>query len=523
MTPYMVSFLFEVMSIMKVYETKLVLFSKKTRKGYPVKLRIRNFLNQKYEFIGTGFYLEKDDWDSYTNSPKRSHIRYGVIMDKKTELEDLISEKFSNDTGILSVKAVKDESKRYNFYFEKYLKYLIEEKRYSSHDVAVAMNKHFTHCCEFESIKLSKLTKNFLRKFWSHLTKKETGLSDISANLYMKRFVSFLNYLAEEHEIYIKHDFLKKRYKRIPKKEPKVINDLNGLMSILFDLETCNILTNKKLRALYKIFISICLNGIRSIDLHSLKWSNFYIQKEVVEDVDEKGNICEYIDTEVYVSYRMLKTGEFIEFSLPIEIFRYLTIYTTNERTQEIIDEYDNFLLMKLTTNKYKDTNYNHQKFSRDFSDLKESYNKKNNHLNKLSEIDEDFYIERLALHKQAVISQIEGVRKGAIKDSYLTGDVNENLIAKKKEEEERKRYLKTKTNNYNRLLKEATIPFNIKNISSHSARFTFSELAIENGVDIFDVSQLLGHSNTVITENYLKRFKKKKLSKAAKPAFKGL
>lgn len=65
----------------------------------------------------------------------------------------------------------------------------------------------------------------------------------------------------------------------------------------------------------------------------------------------------------------------------------------------------------------------------------------------------------------------------------------------------------------YNRNLKEVQKAVDLKTIiTSHTARHTFASLLLDGDVNLYAISQSLGHSDIKITQKYLSNFKSKKL-----------
>lgn len=490
---------------MRKYETKIILYSKRTNKGFPIKIRIRNKWKQKYEFVGTGYYAEKSDWDLQQDKLKKSYPNYAAVMDKIDILENEIRLKYSNEE-IQAVSSKPLTAKRSNYYFQEYFHWLKKKKRYSSLGIAKAMYKLYFKFNNNESVPLISINKKHLIDFFEFLEEQNIGLN--TRNIYMKRFVAFLNYLSTHHNIFIKKDFLKNSYTKVERKEPKIIEELLLIKAMLHNIVTIEKITNKQFKSLLKLIVSIGLSGIRASDLHLLKWSNFYLKREVLEAGEDV-----IVRKEIYCKYKMLKTGNELNLRVPRELLKYLVYFTNNRYTQKAINEFDNFLLMKLTTMKYNNRKFNHQKFSRELTMIRDKYQAKNK---------KEFEVEKDNMYAKAIILQIEVVKTGLIKDTYLTGDINPEIYDSATEEE-RHLYISAKTNNYNRMLKVTCEKLGIDHISSHQARFTFSDLAINNGIDVYELSQLLNHSNVAITQNYMKRFKSKKLADKSKPVFKYL
>lgn len=59
---------------------------------------------------------------------------------------------------------------------------------------------------------------------------------------------------------------------------------------------------------------------------------------------------------------------------------------------------------------------------------------------------------------------------------------------------------------NYRLKMIQKDLGLEIDNLSSHTFRYTYTKLLLENGVGIHEISQVLSHSNISITENYINR-----------------
>ena len=49
-------------------------------------------------------------------------------------------------------------------------------------------------------------------------------------------------------------------------------------------------------------------------------------------------------------------------------------------------------------------------------------------------------------------------------------------------------------------------------NITSHTARHTYANLLLSNGVDIYSISKSLGHSSLSVTENHVSSFNQERV-----------
>jgi integrase len=59
---------------------------------------------------------------------------------------------------------------------------------------------------------------------------------------------------------------------------------------------------------------------------------------------------------------------------------------------------------------------------------------------------------------------------------------------------------------NYRLKMIRKDLGLEIDNLSSHTFRYTYTKLLLENGIGIHEISQVLSHSNISITENYINR-----------------
>ena len=117
-----------------------------------------------------------------------------------------------------------------------------------------------------------------------------------------------------------------------------------------------------------------------------------------------------------------------------------------------------------------------------------------------------DFNIEYINEEKQDAI--INYIRKQ--EDRFLFDFVDPILLKYKKgtdmNEEQHKRYILHRVN-YNNHLGKLIKPLEltVKTLSSHSMRYAYTRIALENEIPLHLLSQSLGHSSVVITENYIR------------------
>lgn len=86
------------------------------------------------------------------------------------------------------------------------------------------------------------------------------------------------------------------------------------------------------------------------------------------------------------------------------------------------------------------------------------------------------------------------------------------------------KKQLEAKSALVNKCLKELAKKAEIKkNVSTHIARHSFSDMARKKGVSIFDISKLLGHSDVKVTRQYLESLDLESQDKTHESVFEGL
>jgi integrase len=481
--------------------------------------------------------LSEVEWNKYFNSKTqrfREDKRYPNSEIFNTKIEGIINElhDVKNDLSFVS-----DDKKSFIDYWEFCLKNTKNNGTIIKHQVVISKLKKFLQSKKRTSLYFKEITPVFLRelKFYLETSKDPKSLSQNSVNHYLKIIKSIINKsIKDEYYTYVKHPFNSISFKK-EKIMKGVLNEEE--LKLLINTKIKNEEINKTRNVfLFQLFS----NGMRVSDVLLLKWKNIST-------------------SDVRINYTMFKTGT--PLSLPINLnqsiilSKVLGFYENYQKLYELmtidftssfqkpspfgknivlkytIKMFDDLIERKVVKDDGTNTTKTSSKSDRNRTGFSGSVSTKITKQEKLERIinykgykiwENDYELIRVIDKREELVGVINLMFINSVmgKINKLSNEVKNDFIFPLLSKEVFKNYdldnrnlnlsqyknLKHSTIVYNRKLKKLQEECKIEtNLTSHVPRHSFTNLLLKmKGVNLYDISQSLGHTSLKTTENYV-------------------
>lgn len=440
----------------------------------------------KRKHINTSISINERYWNDEKNYVRKTHPDFQNIDNQLNILK--------NKYQIIENQGIKDKNENQSliFFIQSFIEKIQIDKKFGSAKKYISI---INHLIEYERVKNVKLSINdirieFLEDFESYLKVKGT-----TANTYKSYFEKIqmirkrLIMLKKISNIDNPFEFFKVKGLTTSKSISLEEWEINKIF--IWPLDVYNENLGKTdvqavkylafVRALLMFRVQFLLQGIRIGDMLCLKWGNIIVHYNT--QMNENSLHSEDLDVEFHLKYIMNKTKKEMKIKLSGDMLfrlrfflsgyvrdKYLTKYLKNDK------EYYQ-IAMEQDKRKYlSDENFNWLK-------------------NK--ELVENF--------KNFILINLE-----KMKDDYIF--IN-NKICKSLNDKELYDRIGNERAKYNKGLIKVKQNLLLNNhLSSHISRHSYAVSLLNQTDDIYSVSKSLGHSNTIITERYLKRLNEKKL-----------
>jgi len=460
---------------------KIILFPQKTKKGFPLKIRI---LTQKpgsnskqYRYIGLKNFLTQNQRTRYWNEDKKelrpSYPHYEEVMkifkDELTKLNIDPSEKGP-------VESI--DSRSFTQYLKSYMKVLTINKQYGLLQKTTSVYNHLIEYRKYknmpEHIPFNELTIDFLNDLQLYFV-DEKDLEPITQKGYFESIRTILNKAIDEDKYNPKkHPFKVFKFRPVNTK-PKCLDpqQFNLIKSHIL-LEPGKVL--KRIDNVNNKFIDIIIPdhlilagrmflfqyyafGMRVSDLLLLKWGNIY----------ESGKRLKYV---------MYKTKKSMDLALSNELLL-LLYYMLPDKTQKQID---------------KESKSKNNDLVKNIEGKKVVYKRDT----------ELFAIIRRYIQAHSNNRDFRNKRVF----SPIPNEIDEKGLFSK---------VQSYTSYYNKDLKDFAKAILLDQmldfpLSSHVARHTFAYLSLISGQSHYYISKALNHKSFKTTEVYLNRFDSRQL-----------
>jgi integrase len=433
-----------------------------------------------------------------------------------------------NDLSLVS-----DDKKSLLDYWEFCLKNTKNHGTIIKHKGVITKLKKFLATKKLTNLYFSEITPVFLRelKYYLETSKDPKLLSKNSVNHYLKIIKSIINKSTkDDYYTYVKHPFntilLKKE-----KLAKKVLNDKDLNVLIKAEIKSPE-LNDTRDMFLFQLFS----NGMRVSDLLLLRWGNISVS-------DHR------------INYTMFKTGTPI--SIPINLnlatilSKRLGSYDNWEKLYNMsstpfstsyqkpspfgknivlgytIKMFDDVISIKVVKNegitKYV-SSQNSNRYHTGKSGSSETSISKMDRADRVIKYkgykiwEEDYEIKRVIDKREELVHQIEMMfihsvmgkinkePKNHLIFPYLPKELFKNEVKNRDLNLEQYKRLKHTTIVYNRKLKRLQEECEIETpLTSHVPRHSFTNILLKmDGINLYDISQSLGHTNLKTTENYI-------------------
>ena len=493
-----------------MYSAKLELIRNNRKDNFGF-IQLRTIENSVIKRKSLKIRVNKSDWDKYFDKTKQRFKEVKSFPDAK-EFNTKINEYLNTLKSVGNqIELMPDESKSFISYWNQLIKTSENHGTSIKHQVVLNKLKKYLTTIGKSDLRFIEITPSLLRelKLYFKNSKDPKTLSNNSIAHYLKVIKSIINHAQKEnHYHYIIDPFITFKFTK-EKIEKAVIKEWELTKLLNTKIEDKNIDLARKM-FLFQLFS----NGMRVSDLLLLRWNNF---------VDSR------------LKYKMFKTGSAMDIYINLNMSLVLgDLLGKQNRFNDLVENIATPMIIKNKIEKVKlssideqinkiavkETRMNVEKiislksnpeiikkdgFFIDKKNEKEFINLMNAKENLLNEIE--------LIYTGSLMGAIGAIGKLKNLDDFVFPILNnkefnnigsENDFSKISLQQYKS--LKHSTIVYNRKLKEVSQRSKIETeLSSHVARHSFTNLLLNmDNVNLYDVSQSLGHKNITITQSYI-------------------
>jgi integrase len=461
-----------------------------------------------------GVKVKESEWNNYFHT-KTQRFRLDKRFERADAINDIISTKLKelarNDNEL---ELLPDSKKSFVKYWETYIKTVENHGTRIKHGVVLAKLSKYLVSKGKQGLLFIEITAQFLREFRLYLlqTADPKLLSENSVNHYLKIVKSVLKKAAaEDYYVYAKDPFLTIKFTK--KATQRNVLNADELFSIIK-----GIFWDERLYLVRDMFLfQIFANGMRVSDLLLLRWNNFESNR---------------------LAYTMFKTSFYISVPLNANLSGIIhTLLGTTEAYNKLAEIIPQAVLLEdnsVVSMKLKDIDkeiakhayYEHEIGGMRRDELQYLVEKT------LYIIKDDYYIEKAYEVHISNLMEARDKLLRRIDDMYMLDVFSKIRTGKRnnmndfvfpildndefKSIDEKNDFSKLTEQQY-KSIKHATIVYNSNlkklqqaclihtHLSSHVARHSFTNLLLTmKDVNLYDISQSLGHSSIAITQNYI-------------------
>jgi integrase len=490
-----------------------VVFLKQVSSDKVGTLYIRTIEDRITRKKSLGIHLKESEFNKFFDPKKqlfKSDSRFD-FEEKNFIIKNKLKELTKHDENL---SYLPDEKKSFTKYWQKYINTIENYGTKIKHEVIFAKLKKFLTSINKTGLLFIEITPSLIRELKLYLTKVKDPkvLSSNTVNHYLKVIKSVINKARKEDEyIYSKDPFA-----TIDFKKSKIVKNVLSPDDITKLLK--NYMWHPDLWTIRDMFVfQVFSNGMRVSDLMLLRWNCFKNHR---------------------LEYRMFKTNYPISIPLNVNTGTILheILHSTNSYNQlmashelDILNSDGNVVSLnlkdieeqlrpmaahELTLNNDKRDKFNSLLITKKLIKYKGYYFKEKNEAQVIRLVDaKEVLLKRVdEFYIQEVFNQIAALKKRQLNDFVFPFLDNEAF----KDIDSNNDFSKMSIKQY-KLLKHATIVYNRKlkilqketdvqvPLSSHVARHTFTNLLLlMEDVNLYDISQSLGHASLSITQNYI-------------------
>lgn len=474
------------------------------------------------------------DWKKYFN-PKiqrfRDDKRFPQSITFNTKIEQLLNElqDVKNDLSLIN-----DEKKSFIEYWEFCLKNTTNHGTVIKHKVVLSKLKKFLNTKRKNDLYFKEITPIFLRELRNYFetSKDPKSLSKNSANHYLKIIKSIINKSTkDDYYTYVKNPF-----NSIDFKKEKVLRDVLSEEELRLLIKTN--LKTQELNDIRDVFLfQLFCNGMRISDVLLLRWGNFstsdhrlnytMFKTRTPMTLSMNLNVCLILSKLLGIHhlykklYNKLTINFTSTFQRPSPFGKNIVLGYSMKMFDEILEKRIvkeggiGTQTISSTSNRYgKSTSKSFVSVSRQDKTTKiinyKGFNvyEDDNEIIRVIDKREELTSNINTTFISIVMKRISEISTDSFVFPLLDNEFfNEGKYSKNQNLTiEQYKKLKHSTIVYNRKLKKLQQECKIKtNLSSHVPRHSFTNLLLRmKGVNLYDISQSLGHTSLKTTENYV-------------------
>ena len=457
-----------------------VLYRRKTtEKRGIIKIRITE--NRKNVYISLKKGLDTRYWNENTN-----RVRENKEIDFRT-LNNLIEEKITELEQSIKIFRTDDTLSFLDFYTKVINRY-DNEGSVIKHTTVKNKLITYLHTKNKTDLLYTEITEEFLFDFKKYLNVK---MKAETSNHYLKMIKGVLmKAIAENKYNYLRNPFLSLKFKNA--KENKIRSLSEKEVGKLIGLN----LKNNRMEKYWQAFVfQLFAQGMRVSDVQLLRWCNF------------ENNLLNYTMLKTRQEMSVYVNDNLLNIIQPI-MRKHLTRLGKDSILNDLEDE-----LIRAEKLLYLRLKYVYE-VEMGFELIPEDFFHDDEEGAKLySEV--RVAKERLKLCYRAYLNSFFSVDKD-IRNEFVFGflkssDFKELGISNDFDKLTKRQYRKLKNNSivYNRNLKDIQKIAQIDTLlTTHVARHTYTSLLMNSdNVNLYEISKSLGHSDVLITQNYISRF----------------
>jgi len=492
-----------------------VVFIKQSKEAAEGTLFIRTIENRKSRKKSLGIKLDEKSYRRYFLEDKQ-RFRSDARFNQADAYNDLIAERLE-EISIYedNLDLMPNKKKSFIDYWRKKIHNTTNHGTRSKHVVVLSKLIKFLQEREKQDLLFFEITPNFLDDLQHYLrtAKDPKRLSDNSATHYLKIIKSVISKASkDDYYSFIKSPFNSLELKSKPVRKPILtLDEVDRLLNTQMTDAHLNLHRNM---FLFQIFS----NGMRVSDLLLTRIGNFtngrleytmfktgtpismpinlnmaFILSELADFMPQYGEFLKKEEVELRDENNKIHSINLHKLRKLITKLK-TTVYTSSP----VVNAYLKEMNERIDANMGKLTDYKGHRIDIDNSKLRE-----------LIDLEETLQKKVDVAYLKATSQALSKVSRKSAKEFLFPILRGTNFGAFKSNEISEMQYRKLKhaTIVYNRNLKKVQEACRIEtNLSSHISRHTFTNLLLQmEGVNLYDVSLSLGHSNIKVTEHYLR------------------
>ncbi len=462
-----------------------------------------------------GIKIRESEWEKYFNQKTqlfKSDKRFALAESINNTIKSKLKELHKNDNDLAYLP---DEKKSFTKYWHKYIQTFGNYGSQIKHEVVYAKLNKFLIANNKTGLLFIEITPTLVRELKYYFTKSKDPkiLSSNTVNHYLKIIKSVINRAAKDGDyIYTRDPFASLDFtKQTTTKSVLSADELFHILKIMF-FDGDDLIQTRDM-FIFQVFA----NGMRVSDLMLLRWNNFKSRRLEYKMFKTSHSISIPVNANLAgILHECLKSTESHDALYKIFKQPITDIQGNIEMVSmmEIEDRIKRLAFHELEVNDNKREEFEANVVKNISAKYKNYYYQKKHEdaITKLIDARELLLKRVDDIYIDSIFSQIRIKKEGNMNDfvfPILKNADFSNIDAKNdfsKITLEQYKTLKHTTIVYNRKLKKLQKATTITTkLTSHVARHSYTNLLLTmKDVNLYDISQSLGHSSITITQNYI-------------------